>query len=77
MLRIRTHVAPYPFKPNPKPEPDPKLANRRPWSDIDDATITKLYGDNSWAVIGDLLGRSRQAVKMRARRLGLLDGDAK
>jgi len=72
MLTIRRHVA-YPVR--PKAEPDPKLANRRPWSDTDDATITKLYGDNSWAVIGALLGRSRQAVKNRARIIGLVGND--
>lgn len=46
-------------------------APQRPWTDPDDATLRILYKQITARAIGEILGRTRSAIKNRAQTLGL------
>lgn len=46
---------------------------RLPWNDDDDTRLRLAYGKASYALIGEQLGRTARAVRIRSWRLNLYD----
>jgi len=45
-----------------------------PFTDVEDRILQKLYMEKTCSQIGDLLGRSRDSIRTRMKRLGLVGG---
>lgn len=78
-LRITSHIV-YPKAVPKKPEarnaltagPD-SIEHCKPWTAQDDAIVLKCYRAEGRAKLAKKLGRSINAIKMRAQKLGVVE----
>jgi hypothetical protein len=52
-------------------EPAPTRTTKRPWTQFEDAQLKRLYLETPSGVIANLIGRSRSAIRNRAKELKL------